>query len=351
MFRYILTSVFLLVALAGATSQEELYYQALKAEEAEDIPRALSLFKAAVAEPGPYTEEIQEIIDDYQDALATSSWEFHTSGDASFVGLHYKRNTATKNEFGSEITSTINASAEYETTNWSHAFEINLSGNWFTDKDDMPSLDTSAWEASFGVEYELAGKTFALDAGTNLNISEVNDLTPEFYLWTEKYLIQLDRHKFGTSLWGYYNTDGPLQTAAYLTWHRYAPYGWRSSVFAGARFEADSISMRYWLKWLGPSFNPTFSFRFRTGISIGAKASLFYGFIIDSPDQDYNHIKKFSASWGCNFSWKPNIFGVFIGMDQFYRAYIVPKRKKNREFTDTKRIIFSQLKAGVSWDI
>jgi hypothetical protein len=62
MFRYILTSVFLLVALAGATSQEELYFQALKAEEAEDIPRALSLFKAAVETPGPYTEEIQRIV-------------------------------------------------------------------------------------------------------------------------------------------------------------------------------------------------------------------------------------------------------------------------------------------------
>lgn len=62
MFRYILTSAILLVALAGATSQEELYYQALKAEEAEDIARALSLFKAAVAEPGPYTEEIQRVV-------------------------------------------------------------------------------------------------------------------------------------------------------------------------------------------------------------------------------------------------------------------------------------------------
>ena len=147
-----------------AESQEELYYRALKAEEAGDIPRALSLFDSAVAVSGPYTAEIQEIIDDYQEilgktdtdsvkTLSDNSWEFHTYGKINYTGLHYKKESATDAETGNEATASISASIEYETQNWNHSFEINVSGDWFIDKENMPSLDTNAWETSARLLY------------------------------------------------------------------------------------------------------------------------------------------------------------------------------------------------------
>ena len=355
MFSRFTLALFFVVSLAHVSfateeSQEELYYQALKAEEAGDIARALKLFESAVEEGGPYTAEIQEIINEYQDALSVSPWEFHTYGKAGYVGLLYWSRGISGPEFGSELATSATASVEYTSKNWNHALEFNLSGGWFVDKDDLRSLDTSAWETDFGLEYGLTGKYFALDVSANLNVSEVEDWNPEFYLWLEGYLARFGKQKVGLSLWGYDYLDGPLYAAAYASWHRFVQYGWRSSVYMGARFEADSVSVPYWLKWVGPSFNQTLSFKFKSGLVIDAKLNLFYGYIVDGPESKYEKIQKFSSSWICNVSWMPGVFGVYVGAEQFYRRFFnVPR--KYRLFTEPKKTYFTEFKGGVKWDI
>ncbi len=342
-----------------AESQEELYYRALKAEEAGDIPRALSLFDSAVAVSGPYTAEIQEIIDDYQEilgktdtdsvkTLSDNSWEFHTYGKINYTGLHYKKESATDAETGNEATASISASIEYETQNWNHSFEINVSGDWFIDKENMPSLDTNAWETSVGISYSLIGNALILDIGTSINFSENEECNPDFYIWAEKYLAQISKQKFGLATSGYKNFDGPTSASFYGSWHRFAKYGWNSTIYAGARFESDSLNTLYILKWLGPSLRPSVSYKFKTAISVDAKLNLFYGFVIDEPVTTYNGIQKFSGSWALNISWKPGLFGVFVGFEQLYRHYInLPAY--NIGYSEWS--LLSKLNAGIKWDI
>ena len=342
-----------------AESQEELYYRALKAEEAGDIPRALSLFDSAVAVSGPYTAEIQEIIDDYQEilgktdtdsvkTLSDNSWEFHTYGKINYTGLHYKKESATDAETGNEATASISASIEYETQNWNHSFEINVSGDWFIDKENMPSLDTNAWETSVGIGYSLIGNALILDIGASINFSENEECNPDFYIWAEKYLAQISKQKFGLATSGYKNFDGPTSASFYGSWHRFAKYGWNSTIYAGARFESDSLNTLYILKWLGPSLKPSVSYKFKTAISVDAKLNLFYGFVIDEPDIIYEDVQKFNGSWACFVSWNPGILSLFIGAEQIYRYYINPSEY---DIGFSKWSILSELKAGIKWNL
>jgi len=356
--RYLAIFLALFASLAVAESQEDLYYRALKAEEAGDISRALTLFEEAVAEQGPYTAEIQEIIDDYQSALddsdgdssEESSWEFHTYGNVGYSWLHYKRGDASTAETGSELVASANASLEYNSENWTHSFEINMTGDWFVDKDDLTTLDVDTWEGSLGLGYSLAGSTLILDMGADMNVSENDDWSPDFYLWVEKYFARVDKHKFGVSAFGYKDMDGPMFSTLYLTWHRYVKYGWKSSVYAGGRFEADSStsSSADWLRWLGPSLKPSLSYRFKTDISINAKLNFFYGFVVDGPNSDYEKFQKFNGSWSCTVSWEPGIFGLFIGAEQFYRRYMIPS---GYSISYAKKSRLTELKAGVKWNL
>lgn len=357
--RFLTLAFLFLVSLAVAETQEDVYFRALKAEEAGDIPLALQTFEEALAVPGPYTAEIQEIVDSYREAMgqsasespkdsAVSPWEFHSYGNVGYWNLYYDRDDST-NESGKEFSTSMTISLDYDSRDMLHSFELNLSGDWFIDKDDMPSLDTSAWEASFGLEYSLVGNSFVFDIGSNMNVSEEDGLTPDFFLWAEKYFLRFDKHKFGVALSGYENLDGPLSTAAYVSWRRYAKYGWKSSMYAGARFEADSISSSdFWLKWIGPALKPSISYRFKTEISIDLKANLFYGFVVDGPDAEYEKVQKFSASWGSSVSWKPTYVGILLEFDQFYRSYDVPA---GYVIDYPEKSIFTEIKASLIWDI
>ena len=355
-------AIFLLsfLTLAIAESQENLYYKALKAEEAGNVGEALQFFEAALAVPGPYTAEIQEIVNDYRDALGmpkedstenkdAGSWEFHASGNLGFYRLYYESSDDSVTEKGSMLSTSVNASLDYNSRHWFHSFEFNMSGDWFIDKKDMPSLDTNAWEGALGLEYSLVGKNLVLDVGADMNNSEEDGWTPDFFAWVEKYFVRFGKQKVGTAFWAYDNLDGPLSTSLFLSWHRFEKYGWRSSVYAGARFDADSIDYpEYWLKWIGPTLKPSFSYKFRTEISIDAKMNLFYGFVVDGPDDDYEKVQKFSTSWGASVSWMPKHFGVFLGLDQFYRYYVVPA---DYSIAYPKTTTFTQIKAGAKFSL
>ena len=106
--------VVLLVSTLLAETQQEAYYRAMKAEEAGDIPAALKAFEEAVALPGPYTEELQGIINDYHEALGTSNidsvspWKFHVAGELGLFGMHYKETGMDDGELGGDIFLNVN---------------------------------------------------------------------------------------------------------------------------------------------------------------------------------------------------------------------------------------------------
>ena len=71
--RFIAIVLLLLTSLLFAETQESVYYRAMKAEEAGNVSAALAAFEEAVQIPGPYTEEIREIINEYYKALGIST--------------------------------------------------------------------------------------------------------------------------------------------------------------------------------------------------------------------------------------------------------------------------------------
>lgn len=224
-----------------------------------------------------------------------NAWEFHTSGDIDYSWLHYqKKHVITSKESGSEVYGTLNVSADYDTRDWTHSFGFNVSGDWFLDKEDMPSLDTNSWEASLGVEYTLIGKTLFLDFGANMNTSESETWDPDFFIWAEKYFVCFGRQKVGIASWAFEDLDGLSSLALYASWHRNAVYGWSGSVYAGGRFETDSIAVpKYWLQWMGPSLKSRITYKFSNDISLEARGNLFYGFIVDGPYANYEKSKSY----------------------------------------------------------
>ena len=79
--RFVAIVLLMLSSLLFAETQESVYYRAMKAEEAGDVSAALAAFEEAVEIPGPYTQEIREIINEYNKALGTtavtkSPWSF-----------------------------------------------------------------------------------------------------------------------------------------------------------------------------------------------------------------------------------------------------------------------------------
>ena len=425
-------------SLLYAETQESVYYRAMKAEEAGDVSAALAAFEEAVQIPGPYTEELREIIDEYYKALGETPkknpWSFRFLGDLGFYGLHYNEYGGVEkvSETGGDIFFSLTPFVDYSTDDRIHSFGLGFSGDWFVANDDMPVLDTNDWNVSVGLEYSLVGKSLMLDVGADIKVVEGAYVSPNFYAWVEYDFYRFEKQRVGTAVWGYYDPDGPLSFALYGAWHRTVPYGLNWSVYAGARFEADSavdlVSYiesyrnaveeleqeevvdpgypywggvypmygswpnpmaacleaygsecygwnigkidsiywaqqnaskqtessvdvaipRYYAKWLGPTLRSRMSYKFRHNITLDAKLNLFYGFVLDGPDSDYEKMGKFSGVWGTMFYWKPNAITLYLGFEQFYKHYSLPKYYKG---VYPENSILSEMKVGFKWEI
>ena len=105
---------------------------------------------------------------------------------------------------------------------------------------------------------------------------------------------------------------------------------------------------KYYAKWLGPTLRSRLSYKFRNGLSLEARLNLFYGFVLDGPDSDYEKIRKFSGSWGGTVFWKPNSLTLYLGFEQFYKHYGLPAYYKGIYPQNT---LLSELKAGLKWEL
>ena len=447
--RSIAVVILLLSSVLLAETQEAAYFRALKAEEAGDITLALESFEEAAALPGPYTEEIREIVKEYYKALGVSEdsaddpWSFRFLGNLGFYGLRYSEfgGVDEVTEHGGDLFLSLTPFMDYTTGDYIHSFGIGLNSDWFVANENMPALDTNDWKFSLGLEYSLVGSSILLDIGVDLNFAQGEDVSPSFFGWIEKDFFRKEKNRLGMAAWGYYDADGPLAFALYGAWHRTSTYGWNAAAYVGARFEADSVVdyvgylaayeaalqdafneaapyerepfegggaerwdnrgarnpmdacletygeecfeweiskidsiywsthsrpdsssansldsatdvsvavPKYYATWLGPTLRSRLSYKFRNGLSLEARLNLFYGFVLDGPDSDYEKIRKFSGSWGGTVFWKPNSLTLYLGFEQFYKHYGLPAYYKGIYPQNT---LLSELKAGLKWEL
>ena len=447
--RSIAVVILLLSSVLLAETQEAAYFRALKAEEAGDITLALESFEEAAALPGPYTEEIREIVKEYYKALggtedsADDPWSFRFLGNLGFYGLRYSEfgGVDEVTEHGGDLFLSLTPFLDYTTGDYIHSFGIGLNSDWFVDNENMPALDTNDWKFSLGLEYSLVGSSILLDVGVDLNFAEGEDVSPSFFGWIEKDFFRKEKNRLGMAAWGYYDADGPLAFALYGAWRRTSNYGWNVAVYVGGRFEADSavdyvgylaayeaalqdafneaapyerepfegggagrwdnrgarnpmdacletygeecfeweiskidsiywsthsrpdsssansldsatdVSVavpKYYATWLGPTLRSRLSYKFRNGLSLEARLNLFYGFVLDGPDSDYEKIRKFSGSWGGTVFWKPNSLTLYLGLEQFYKHYGLPAYYKGIYPQNT---LLSEIKLGLKWEL
>lgn len=427
----------LLSSLLWAETQEEAYFRAMKAEETGDVTSAVKAFEDAVALPGPYTAELQEILKSYYDALgvkedsANGALSFRLLGDVGFYGLRYDE-MGGKNggEYGGDAYVSLTPFLDYSSGNWIHSFGIGLTGDLFLLNDNMPALDTNDWTLALGAEYSLVGQSLMLNAGVDLNFAEGEDVSATFYGRLQKEFYRKRKDRLGAAAWAYVDTEGPRSYALFASWNRTSTYGLNGSAYLGLRFEADYVSnykkylsdfqsvlkqkadkicstsdsreecktgegwtsmpvtvaycmekygdqcpvwdenaidslywenridelmdsievpiSRYYGKWLGPILRSKVFYKFRNNISVEAKMNLFYGFVVDGPDPDYEKIQKFVGNWGVTAFWKPNYGTVYLGLEQIYKAYNLPGCYKN---IFSKGNLLTELKAGFKWEI
>ena len=377
-------SLFGLVLLVLATAlfaetQEEAYYRAMKAEEAGDITAALKAFEEAAALPGEYTEEIQGIIRDYKAALGSSSddsthstdfdnsWEFHVSGEVGLWGMHYKETGMDEGEMGGNLMLIVNPYVDYTAGAWTHTFAANVQGNYFLNNDNMSVLDTNDWNMSFGLEYTLFSRSLFLDVGYDF-IIEGDDLSSLFSVIVGKDLYRADSWHLNLMGIAIYQTSGPMSCALNLNPTINFSDKLKGVFYLGVKFEADSlfdykayeesyltattseeiVFREYYGKWFGPLFRTKLFYKFNDKLTISGFAKMFYGFMLDGPDTEYEKVRRFNITYGAQVSWKYWKMNYYLELERncwcrslpdFYKKYL------------RERSAMTQLKLGVKWDI
>ena len=412
----------LLASVLFAQTQQDIYRQALEAEEAGDVSKSIELFEKARDAGGEYTEEINEILSEYYEALGgdadTSEVSFRFLGNLGFYGLHYaeygSQNDVSEN--GGDLFASVSGYLDFSTGNWIHSFGVAFVSDWFVTNEDMPVLDTNDWTMAPGLEYSLVGLRLLLDIGVDFNITSEGDFNPAGYGWVEFDIARYSSQRFGVAGSIYYRKDGPATAGVFGSWHRSETQGLNGSAYLGAKYEADylldilgyvgssqedcerdawgncidqtfptinfeevvakcvaengdslcwdpnvfqpyidaayaeldqteDLSFdRYWSRWIGPSFQLRLSYRFKTNISIETKFDLFYAFLVDGASAEYEKMGKFSGKWGLVFNWNPNWLTLYLGAEQTYLRYVLPK-SLNDYFPET--CLLTSLKAGV----
>lgn len=237
----------LLASALFAQTQQDFYRQALEAEEAEDVSRSIELFEKARDAGGEYTEEINEILAEYYEALGgdadTSEVSFRFLGNLGFYGLHYAEYGSQKDvsENGGDMFALVSGYLDLSTGNWIHSFGVAFVSDWFVMNEDMPVLDTNDWTLAPGLEYSLVGQRLLLDIGVDFNITSEGDFNPAGFGWVEFDIARYTSQRFGVAGSFYYRKDGPTTAGVFGSWHRSGNQGLNGSAFLGAKYEADYL--------------------------------------------------------------------------------------------------------------
>ena len=241
----------MLIVLASvlfAQTQEDLYRQALEAEEAGEVSKSIELFEKARDAGGEYTEELKEILASYYEALGDgadggSAFDFHFLSNVGFYGLHYAEYGSSEDisENGGDLFASVSGYVDFTTGNWVHSLGIVFVSDWFVANENMPVLDTNDWTIAPGLEYMLVGRNLLLDVGVDFNITSDGDFNPAGFGWVEFDILRFTAQRLGVAASVYYRKDGPASAGLFGTWHRSEAQGLIGSAYVGAKFEADYL--------------------------------------------------------------------------------------------------------------
>ena len=328
----IATAILLLSSHLFAESQESVYYEALKAEEQGQVSKSIELFERAANIDGPYTDEIKDILKEYYQALGMdeSSLNYRLRGDFSVHGIHYEETGGYEDikDNGAEAFLDVSLIADYSVSSLMHSFALNYSGTAFLG-DTISPLDSTQWTMAPGVEYSLLGESFLICAGIDFKFN-IEEWRPVLYSWLEKSFFRFDRNRFGAAISVSEEWDYQFIASLLASWRRFSTHGFNASLFAGPKFMTEDVFdyddwngdyPEYNVKWLGPYLKGRFSYKFRYNIAAELAMNLFYRFVLDGPNSDYEKVNKLTGLWGTTLYWSPNIMTFYIGVENAFRRY------------------------------